>query len=153
MPAVKEKMQRLIDAIVALEGSAIERPIGERHVLRFHRGDGSRPYGEGRMHAFSMFERVGAEEKPMVLAFIDADGGSVLMQPNDQERLMKGASGSEIDPEMMGWVSDRLYEEDIRYLSMRVPAPPARFTRANRFREQRMVARMAQLLLSSGAAE
>lgn len=151
MPAVKQKMKRLIDAIVALEGSTVERPIGEQHVLRFHQGDGSKPYGEGRMHAFSMSERIGVQEKPMVLAFIDADGGSVLMQPDDQERLLRGATGSEIDPEMMGWVSDRLYEEDIRYLSMRVPAPPALFTRANRFREQRMVARMAQLLLSAGA--
>ena len=114
------------------------------------------------MHAFSMIERVGTKEKPMVLAFIDSDGGSVLIQRDRQERLLSGATGSEIDPKMVGWETDSLYEEDIKYFMGPDPSTPyaghgipnvSALIRANRFREQRMVARIAQLLLTSGTTE
>ncbi len=141
MPQVKEKMRELMELVTQLEGKEVARQVGEDGTVRFHAGDSSKPYRDGRMHSleYAVKDENGREQVKL-LSFVDLDGGSMVMQ-----REVPAAQNKQ-------WAIDEAYTEDLRSMGTGYHHPDLPVL-INRFRELRLVARMAQLVLGAKEQE
>lgn len=165
LPEVNVKMGKLMELLADLAGQEVEQKVGENGILRFRAADRSKWYSAGGMNSLSYAEKIEGEEKPVVVAFIDKHGGSSLMQEAGQVRgfivgeavggFGKAESWAEED-KYTGWLIDEQYRKDMAAIEKdkwhSVYDPYYAPIGANRFREMRMAARMARMLLA-GAKE
>lgn len=135
MREIKPKMLELIKRVVELEGTNVEKQVGDKGVVRFHAGDPHKPMNQGRLHFFEYVERTEEGEQSKAVAFMDPeDGGSWLMS----EREQYGGP----------WIEDDIFAKDVEAAAKApVGAKGDALIRANRFREMRVAARMARMLL------
>lgn len=143
IPQVKRKMMQLMDFIIELEGKDVERQIGEDQIVHFHAFDKTDGSYSDSTHddrrtccvlKYTTKDKDGHEQLK-ASSFVDCDGGS---------RLMESGVPSGQDP---AWAVDDAYTEDLKSLDSGYYNGPNLPILINRFRELRLAARMAQLVL------
>lgn len=151
---VNGKMKELMQAVAVLRGNEIELKVGETGTVRFLAGELSKAF-KGIRYSLTYSETVDGQERPEATVFVDSDGGSMLMNKEGQGKELgwkPGAGGvGESDPfhkQLGGWMVDEQYKKDMEVAQSGHYDKYYASIGANRFRELRLAARMARIILS-----
>jgi hypothetical protein len=151
---INGKMKQLMQPVTELCGNEVAQRVGEKGTVRFLAGELSNAYA-GIRYSLTYSEDVEGSEKPEVIVFVDSDGGSMLMNKEEQAKNLgwkPGAGGvGEGDPfhkELDGWMVDDQYQRDLAVAESGQYDKYNASIGANRFRELRLAARLARIILS-----